>query len=281
MATQPSLETRPARPEDALAADKLLHAAFDGREGLIAGTREVLAEGVATLLQTGHAFLLAEHEGRLAGLVRWREREGVLWFDLLAAALPGAGRELVRALEQLAQDHGWRSVRSLVPEGSALEDLARWWGYFPVGGETPPGLATQVVYERRLPLLTVRAQRRSAAAAIAALTGEDPWPFEQGVRPGWFVLADGDRVAGAISGRVGRDGVAQIREPAVAATHLGRGLEVWMVGRVALWASTEGAHRAIVTATPALERYTRAFEDQRWQREGDVFAQQLTTPGFE
>ncbi|MFN0094630.1 MAG: hypothetical protein ACKVVT_07610 [Dehalococcoidia bacterium] len=281
-AARPSrFRVRDAMAEDAAAGDGLLRRAFAGGEDALHGARQALDDGLAILLQTGHRFLVAEEGDAFAGLVRWWAEDGEAWFDLLAAAVPGAGRELVRAVERAAQDRGLRSARAMVPQGSELQDLASWWGYYPVRGATPGGVAAQVVVEKRLPLLTVRAQRRNDAQAIAALADEDPWPFEQGARPGWFVLADGDRVAGVVSGKVGRDGVVRIAEPLLAPGYRGRGLEVWMAARVALWASTEGAFRAEVAASPVLEQYERDFEERRWHREGEAFALQLTAPGLD
>jgi hypothetical protein len=53
-----------------------------------------------------------------------------------------------------------------------------------------------------------------------------------------------------------------------------------MAARVALWASTQGAFRAEIAVTPALERYERDFEERHWHREGAVFATALAPPGL-
>jgi len=136
------------------------------------------------MTQTGHAFLLAEDHHGIAGAVRFHDDEGITWFDLLVSAEPGAGRQLVLAVCRGAQDRGIRLVRAVAEDQFPLPEYFSRLGFLPVGrGSTSAGTAT-VTLERRLPLLTVREQRRADAQAIGELTGEDPWVFEQGARPG-------------------------------------------------------------------------------------------------
>lgn len=189
---------------------------------------------LAVLAQTGSHVLVAATGEEVAGLVRWWERDGIAWFDLLAAIVPGAGRELVRAAGRAAQDAGLRLVRTKVPEDSRLPGYFGRLGYGPVSREGHESGAAWLVLERRLPLLTVREQRRADAAAIGALSGEDAWVYEQGHRPGAFVLSDGDLVAGFITVRDGGGGVAEIRPPVLLRRYEGRGLELWMLERAAL-----------------------------------------------
>ncbi|MBA4179970.1 MAG: hypothetical protein C0506_05210 [Anaerolinea sp.] len=227
---------------------------------------------LAILLQTGNAFLAAyDASGRLQGLVRHWDDEGVAWWDLLVSASAGAGRMLIRGVEMRAQDRGLRFVRLMAPDGSRLLPVFHRWGYRTVGHtreEHEGELVTMAVLEKRLALLTVREQRRSDAAEIGRITGEDPWVYEQGSRPGVFVAADGDRVAGVVSARDGKGGLALISEPALLDAYRGRGLELWMIERAATYAETNGYHTAEVPASPALDSQRRGLEDRHWHLEG-------------
>jgi GNAT superfamily N-acetyltransferase len=183
----------------------------------------------------------------------------------------------VVAVERLAQDRGLRLVRTRIPEVGILEDYFRRRGYVGIsreGGAEGEGGARLMV-EKRLPLLTVREQRRGDAGAIAALTGEDPWPFEQMARPGWFVAADGERVVGAIGVRDGGAGVARLTAPVVAEGYAGRGLEPWMVDRAAYYAETNGYHTGELPVTAATRGLERALEDRRWFPEGDLYVRRF------
>jgi predicted N-acetyltransferase YhbS len=262
---------RPFRPDDAAAADLLLREAFADQ----GEAREAVAAGTLRLSQTGSRLLVAEDELGLAGLVRWWDDDGIAWADLLVAAVPGAGRELVRAVERAAQDRGLRVLRGAVDEATGLPDYLGRLGYLPVARR--PGPPPALIVEKRLPLLTVREQRRSDAAVLAELTGEDPYVFDMGTRPGWFVLADGDRVCGVVSARTGRDGVARISRPIVAPGYERRGLELWMIDRAALYAATAGCHTARVPAVPALERIERDLEAHQWRHDGGDFVRDLAT----
>lgn len=269
--TRPTLErvttpseplVRPFAPDDAAEADRLLREAFSGFEAEFPGSDEAVAAGTALLAQTGSSFLVAETSGQVEGVVRWWRDEGVTWFDLLVCAYPWGGHRLIAAVEARAQDAGNRLVRLRAPGGGVLEEYFGRAGYLPVmrhGSEDAP----QVTMEKRVPLLTVREQRRSDASAIAALTGEDPWPFEQGHRPGWFVLADGERVTGAIAVRDAGNGVARMRGPWLADGYRGRSLELWMAERGAQYAETNG-HVAAELPAAGLKGLQRDFEDRRW-----------------
>ncbi|MCK9519579.1 MAG: hypothetical protein M0R74_11230, partial [Dehalococcoidia bacterium] len=219
------------------------------------------------LAQTGHRILVAEHDGAVAGFVRWWDHEGIAWFDLLASSVPCAGRELVRAVGRAAQDAGIRLARATIPDDDVYAEYFGRLGYLPVARAPLPGGEPGLVVERRLPLLTVREQRRDDAHAIAALAGEDPWVFEQGSRPGWFVASDGDAVVGVISVRDAGAGVAEIRPPVLDPAYRGRGLEVWMVERAGLYAETNGFHTGRIAAAPELEPLRRDLEDRRWFHE--------------
>ena len=217
---------RIADADDAPALAALLAEAFADASACYPEPRPPSADDLAVRMQTGEAFLLAELAGEIAGVLRWqRDEDGIAGFDLLASRVAGAGRALIRAVEARAQDGGLRLVRAELPDEPRLAGYFAALGYLPIGraiadfrDESVPILTV----ERRLPLLTVREQRRGDAAAIAALAGEDPWPFEQGARPGWFVASDGDRVVGVIQSRDAA-GVAAIREPVLAAGYEGRG----------------------------------------------------------
>jgi ribosomal protein S18 acetylase RimI-like enzyme len=260
---------RPAHPADAarIASIFALHAS---------GLREApVAPGAfETLIQTGSAFIVAERDAEPVGAVRIRYDEGIAWLDLLVASHTGAGPALLRAAEHAAQDRGIRLVRMEVPEGSRLPSAFSRFGYLPVARSNAEG-TPMLVLEKRLPLLTVREQRRSDAADIARLTGEDPWPFEQGVRPGWFVLADGERVAGAISVRIGPSGSATASVHALDEAYCGRELESWMLERAAMYAATNGALTITVEARPELAAQRRTLEDFRWEFDGSRWQKRL------
>jgi hypothetical protein len=259
---------RAGQPEDVPAVAGLLASAFPGGAP---GVGSLDAAAVARLLQTGHRLLVAEAAGLgLAGVVRtWRE-EGVAWFDLLASALAGAGRTLVRAVEREAQDAGARLARARVPDDGRLPSLYAAWGYLPASrlpaGDRGWPLASLIV-ERRLPLLTVREPRREDGAAIAALTGDDPWSFRD-PRPGWFVAADGERVVGVVCTRDAGRGLALVQEPLLAEGYGGRSLELWMIERAATWAATRGFHTAHLRHSARLEPLRRDLEDRSWFVEG-------------
>ncbi len=230
------------------------------------------------MTQTGHAFLLAEDHHGIAGAVRFHDDEGITWFDLLVSAEPGAGRQLVLAVCRGAQDRGIRLVRAVAEDQFPLPDYFSRLGFLPVGrGATPAGTAT-VTLERRLPLLTVREQRRADAQAIGELTGEDPWVFEQGARPGWFVAADGDRVVGVLSVSDAGGGFARISSPILRPEYLGRGLDAWMVERASVYAETNGYHTAELPAVPETDTIRKALEDRFWTRQPDHYLRAFRKP---
>lgn len=254
---------RAAGGEDAAALAELY--AGSGLEGAPRDAGEA-----ARLLQTGSAFLLAEDDAGIAGAVRWREEDGVAWFDLLRSLEPWAGAELVRAVGRLAQDRGLRLARCRAKADPGLETYFARLGYLPVARERGDG-GEEVVLERRLPLLTVREQRKGDAAAIAALTGADSWPFAQGARPGWFVAADGEQVVGVANLADAGGGLARLSPPVLAPGYEGRGLELWMVERAREWAATHGFHTCELEATPVLWQHRRELEDRGWHLEGGRF----------
>jgi hypothetical protein len=246
---------RAFQPDDAACVDDLWRQAFAGFEQEYSGAEEALAMGAARLAATGWKIFVAEsrRSGGCTGAVRWWDVEGVGWFDLLVAAEPFAGRDLVREAERWSQQRGLRFLRAQVPPEPGLAAYFSFLGYREVGVERD-GVRT---LERRLPLLTVREQRRGDAEAIAALTGADSWPFEQGHRPGWFVLADGERVVGAVAAREGAYGEAVVETLALAEDYRDRRLEPWMIARAGTWAATNGFHTVRIPAdlvAPALER---------------------------
>ena len=267
----PEISIRPADADDALPVAALYQRVF-ADDAPYAGLSDVRDPSrFALLLQTGHAFLVAEVGDRIVAAVRHRDDEGIAFFDLLASERPRAGRELARRVDHLAQDRGIRLVRTRVPEASRLPDAFARWGYLPIARHRTDDGGTDLELEKRVPLLTVRDQRRSDADDIGAIAGIDPWPFTQGVRPGWFVLADGDRVAGVVSVSDGGGGIATILAPVVLPAYAPRGLELWMLERAATYAETNGYHSAMVPATPALVAHERALEDRRWFRDGDQY----------
>ncbi|MEX0781701.1 MAG: hypothetical protein WD557_03555 [Dehalococcoidia bacterium] len=236
---------------------------------------DLTAQDVSRLMQTGHAFLVAEARGSMAGAVRHRDDEGIGWFDLLASAQAGAGRALVAAVERMAQDRGLRLVRTKVPDVEILEHYLGRRGYVGISREQGENGQPVLVLEKRVPLLTVREQRRSDAEAIEALTGEEAWLFEQMPRPGWFVASDGDRVVGAVAVRDGGEGLARVTEPALAEGYASRGLEVWMIERAAYYAETNGYHSAQLPLTETTRPLQRALEDRRWFAEGGVYVRRF------
>lgn len=268
----PRFTFRLATTDDAAAA-----AALYARSGLANAPRS--AGEFELMTQIGHAFLVAETTDGLAGVVRFHDDEGITWFDLLAAVVPGAGRELISAVVRGAQDRGIRLARSRVPGRWPLPEYFARQGFLPIGRESDAETGEPLLLvERRLPLLTVREQRRADAAAIGELTGEDPWVFEQGARPGWFVAADGDRVVGVIACRDAGGGLARVDEPVLRDAYRGRNLEVWMVERAALYAETNGYHTGELPAAPSLERVRKELEDRLWYREGDRYVRTFREP---
>ncbi|MGE0599243.1 MAG: hypothetical protein AB7J35_07635 [Dehalococcoidia bacterium] len=233
------------------------------------------------MIQTGHAFLVAESGGRMQGAVRYYDDEGIGWFDLLISARPWAGAELVRAVQRGCQDRGIRLVRTRCRDERILEDYFGRLGYLPIGRSVDEAGQPELLLERRLPLLTVREQRRGDAAAIGELTGEDPWVFEQGSRPGVFVASDGDKVIGLIQCSDAGGGLAAFTVPRLRADYRGRGIEVWMVTRAATYAETNGFHTAEMPFDPSLDAVRKGLEDGFWLREPDRWRRVFFTPNAE
>jgi GNAT superfamily N-acetyltransferase len=259
------LAIRPATTDDAPALAVLY--AIAKRDTLPAG-RPTSAGDFERLMQTGSAFLVAEAgDGPIRGAVRYRDDDGIAWFDLLCAARAGIGRALVRKVETGAQDRGLRLVRLKAPAASRLPLLFETWGYRPVGHAKGEDGSNDLVMERRLALLTVREQRREDADAIGRVAGIDPWVFEQGARPGWFVAADGDLVVGVINVSDAGGGLAAISVPVLLEEYMARGLEVWMVERAATYAETNGYHTAELPAEPRTDAVRKALEDRFWYRD--------------
>ena len=271
---------RAADSDDAPELAELLAEAFAGSDACFPEPEPPSAADLAVRMQTGEAFLLAERGDWVVGTVRHTEDEGIASFDLLASGEAGAGRALIRAIEARAQDGGLRLVRARLPDDPRLADYFSALGYLPIAraNEAFRGEPLSVLtVERRLPLLTVREQRRSDASAIEALAGEDPWPFEQGHRPGWFVAADGARVVGVIQARDTGGGLSAIREPVLAAGYEGRGLDAWMVERAADYAGTHGSHTAELPLTERTAPLQRLLEDRGWdlERGSDRYVKRL------
>lgn len=268
---------RAAAPDDAAAIADVLNTAYAELAPIFPDISGASASDVQLWLQTGYAVLVAEREGAVHGTARYHDDEGITLLDVLAATAAGAGRALARAVEAGAQDRGIRLVRSRVPEDGGLPGYFGCRGYMPIARD-----AGLLVVERRLPLLTVREQRREDADAIGALTGEDPWIFEQGQRPGVFVAADGDRVVGIVAARDSASGVGRIDTPTLLRTYGGRGLDLWMVERAALFASTHGAHTVELPATPATAHLRKGLEDRGWYLDGGasdgVYLRRFRTP---
>jgi GNAT superfamily N-acetyltransferase len=271
---------RAAAPDDADSVAALYAAACAapaGEAALPGAPSTPAAFGV--MIQTGSAFLLAERETALAGALRHWDEDGIGWFDLLAARRTGAGPALIRGAEMSAQDRGLRLVRARIPDDARLPDAFLRWGYLPVSrGPAAAGGPPTLVVEKRLPLLTVREQRRGDAAAIGEITGDDPWVYEQGARPGVFVASDGERVVGFISVRDGGGGLAQVTTPVLLGSYRGRGIAVWMVERAAGYAETNGYHTAELAITPATEPLRRALEDRLWQHEPPAYIKRFRNP---
>ncbi len=268
----PRFNFRLANTEDGPAA-----AALYARSGLRNAPRS--AGEFERMTQVGHAFLVAEADGQLAGIVRFHDEEGITWFDLLAAAVPGAGRALIGAVTRGAQDRGIRLARTRVPDRWPLPEYFARQGFLAIGHEADAETGEPLLLvERRLPLLTVREQRRADATVIGEMTGEDPWVFEQGARPGWFVASDGDRVVGVIACRDAGGGLARIDEPVLRDEYRGRKLEVWMVERAALYAETNGYHTAELPAAPSLEGLRKDLEDRSWYRDGERYIRTFREP---
>ncbi len=265
---------RTALPEDAPAASAVLRAAFEGEHELFSEPATLTPGAFEVVLQTGHRILVAETAGQVAGVVRLWDEEGMGWLDWLASACPRAGRALLRAAEIGAQDRGIRLMRANIPEGGALQDYFERFGYRPIARIMAAG-RTLVTVERRLPLLTVREQRRADAAAIGEIAGIDPWPLAQENRSGWFVLSDGERLAGVISVKDGGGGLALFAEPVLLDEYRGRQLELWMIERATTYAETRGFHTAEITRSPVLDALERDLEDRRWFPEGKNYRKSL------
>ena len=272
----PRFTTRIATPDDTAGS-----AAIYAERGRALPGAPLSAGDFERLIQTGNAFLLAEADGQPAGAARFWEDDGIGWLDLLVARRVGAGPALIRAVERWAQDRGLRLVRMRVPENDRMADCFARWGYLPISRETGLWDGSEhplLLLEKRLALLTVREQRRTDAAAIGALTGEDPWVFEQGARPGWFVAADGDRVVGVISVRDAGSGLALISPPVLQAGYGGRNLDVWMVERSATYAETHGYHTAELPITEATKPLRQALEDRFWYVDGERYIRRFRNP---
>lgn len=265
---------REATPDDADAMAAII--TRSGETGL-PGFRDLRNAGtIARALQTGTAILVAERDGEVAGLVRRWQEEGIAYFDLLTARRAGAGKALVRAVEARAQDSGLRLARCAVPQGDALEDYFGWLGYLPValdGTDDQP----LVVVERRLPLLTVREQRREDAAYIAEKTGRDSYVFEMGQRPGWFIASDGDRQVGLVAVMDATGGIGTALTPVLEDAYRGRGLEAWMLDRLGYHAEHAGYREVRVPVDEWLAAEERELEDRGWFREGDEFVRRPGT----
>ena len=230
------------------------------------------------MLQTGNSFLVAQLAGALSGAVRQGDEEGVAWLDLLVSQMPFAGAALLSAVEMAAQDRGIRLVHAAVPNGARVELFFNRHGYVGFSRDVDEAGNSWLRMERRLPLLTVREQRRADAATIGALTGEDTWMLEQHALPGWFVASDGERVVGVINVSDAGGGTGRLSVPRLLETYRGRGLEVWMVERAATHAETGGYHTLLLAADPSLDPLTRDLEDRRWFRDGAQYVKRLAPP---
>lgn len=260
----------------ATADDSAVVAALYRRSGLAdAPAADALFQ---VMIQTGNAFLVAESGEAVVGAIRFRDEDGIGWFDLLVSNRAWAGVELVRAVERLFQDRGLRLSRAYCPDQGILPDYFSKLGYLPIGRRTSEYGRPELLLERRLPLLTVREQRRADAAAIGELTDEDPWVFEQGARPGWFVAADGDRVVGVTQVADNGRGLARIRPPILASGYSGRSLELWMLERATTYAETNGYHTAEVDAVPSLDVVRKGMEDRYWVRDASIWRRVFFTP---
>ncbi len=254
--------------EDAPGIAAILERCFRGLEAFLPDGATPTAASVGTLLQTGNEFLVScADDGEVIAIARPWSDDGVQWFDLLASVRAGSGRDLVRRVECRAQDSGLRIVRTRLPGDERLLAAFQRWGFVPVSRDNSAGQPVLVV-ERRVPLLTVREQRRDDALSLAALTGEDPWMFAQGARPGWFVLADGVRIGGAVAVRDTGRGTARCSVPLLLDAYRGRRLELWMIDVAFRYASTRGFHTLSLVSTPETDRFARDLEDRKWHREG-------------
>lgn len=224
---------------------------------------------VAIRLQTGHACLVAVDGETVVGAVEWWIAEDIASFELLCSVRAGAGRSLVTAVEILAQDEGARLSRCEAPAGDILEDYFSWLGYLPVASETRDG-TEWLTFERRLPLLTIREQRRSDAQDIAAMTGRDAYPFEMSPRRGCFVASDGEQFVG-VAWLTGEGSEGRVEGPWLLPAYEGRGLEQWFLRRLAYHARHGGYHTVRVGATDALVAIGRELEDLRYFRSGEDF----------
>jgi hypothetical protein len=271
-----TFEVRPFQPGDAAAVDDLWRQAFSGFEEGLATVEEALAKGDALLAATGRTVLVASGAGTsCAGAVIAWDDEGIGWFDLLVAGRPFAGRPLVKEVERWAQVRGLRTLRAQIPPDPGLLAYFSFLGYREIAAA--PGGGS--ILERRLPLLTVREQRREDAARIGELAGVDPWPFEQGARPGWFVLADGARVVGVVSVAETGFGEAAINVLVLETLYQRRGVETWMLGRAGTWARTNGYHTVTVPAALVANLAERDLEDAGWFPEGTRFVLRGPAPG--
>jgi hypothetical protein len=271
-----TFEVRPFQPDDAAAVDDLWRQAFSGFEEGLATAEEALAKGAARLAATGRTIFVATGAAAsCAGAVIAWDDEGIGWFDLLVAGLPFAGRPLVKAVERWAQVRGLRTLRARIPPDRGLLAYFSFLGYREIA--SVPGGGS--ILERRLPLLTVREQRREDAGRIGELAGVDPWPFEQGARPGWFVLADGARVVGVVSVTETGRGEAAIHVLVLEAPYERLGVETWMLGRAATWARTNGFHTVTVPAALVASLAERDLEDAGWYPEGSRFVLRGPAPG--
>lgn len=261
-----AFHVRQAAPEDAPRAAEVLALAYQGREEQFREIPELDAARIEMLLQSGADLLVAEAEERVVGVVRRWQDDGIAWLDLLAASRAGAGRALVRAVEHGAQDRGCRTVRLETPDLYGLPDLFQRWGYSPVSRSVKEGTSL-LTMEKRVPLLTVREQRRGDGPFIERLTGRDAWLFDQQPQAGWFIAADGEHSAGVVWSRDRGSGVAGIATPLLVPGYEGRGLDVWMIERAALWAETNGFHTLEVELDETTRPLERTLEDYGWHVE--------------
>lgn len=269
---------RRASVEDATALAALTVDSGLGESGAPFALDAADAGWIARGLQTGQAMLVVERHGAVVAMARHGEDEGVAWFDLLASRRPGAGWTLVRTIEMAAQDGGLRLVRCRIPDAPDLEDYFGWLGYLPVARERTADDVALLVLERRLPLLTVREQRREDATTIAELTGRDPYPFELGHRPGWFIVADGDRVAGVAWVSDAGGGLGRAEPPVLLDRYRGRRLEPWIFERLAYHGAHAGFHTLVAARDEWLDAAARELEERGWHRLGDEYVRRLAPP---
>lgn len=230
---------------------------------------------IAGWVQTGREAFAAQAAGTVAAMVRHWSDEGVDHFDHLASVRPWAGLALVRFLGRYAQDRGIRLVRTTAPDEPIFEDYFGYSGFRPIRRVPGEEGGDRLVFERRVPLLTVREMRRSDAVDLARLTGGHPWDFEQRIRPGWFVLADGDSFAGFVAIRETTPGGGLIGMPVLLEGYGGRRLELWMIERAVHYAETHGIRSLELPAEPELEAVGRDLEDAGWVRSGQNWSRAL------